>query len=560
MRERGIIVGSETIQQALQRVVKKLLDIDAELNGAYDEVFAHSVYQHINSGAICMGTPILSSIGRPDGVPSAASTVPEVAIINGELDFDHFYKTSYGVLYNAAGTGYDLSSVRLPAQTLSAMNDTLDRINNELVAKSRRPVACMGSIRATHPEILSFVQAKRHVDFSKWRFNISVFVTEELFERARDNQTWDLTDEKGRVVDTIDANELLRQIAICAHYCGEPGVLFKDRMEIDNATPQWPYHSTAPCAEIAMAPGDACEFSYINLGALVGGHGVFDYDRFGQAVQTLTRLLDAAVENTILYDSVQLMPLVKEKRRIGVGITGFADALVKMRIGYGSFEARTLAATVSEALDYHSKLVSVEMAKQRGPFPVFGESRYVDPAWVRRKVSRTTGIISKRRWDTLFDGLEIYGIRNASTTAMAPTGASSAIVGSSKSLEPIFSLTTPQGGVHASVREQLKLEDPNLARTLLKDPGAMVDGMLPQSICDRLPYLATARQLTTQDHIAIQQEFQTFLDESMAKTINLPQHSTPEEVLDTLWMAYYNNLKGLTVFRDNCLQERVVAY
>jgi len=556
MQSRGIIRDNETIERSLSRAITALLDHDTTLYGTVDFGFQDDVIKLINKGVLVLGTPILTNAGRPRKAVAACTVLP-IHTREGRVDLEQFYYESFNALDNAIGTGYDLSELDRPATALEELNEALNRINAKLLANNQRPVASMVTLRGDHPDVVNFIRAKRNVDFSEWRLNTSLFVDSGLFEAAAIDQLWQLKDHDRKVVGEIPTVELIREIADCAHYCGEPGILFKDRIDNDNPTPHWPYKSTAPCAEVAMAEGEACQFSYINLGILVNELGEFDYNEFGQAVRILTRLLDASVEHTInQYDNIQL-PLVQEKRRIGVGITGFADLLVRLKIAYDEPAAVVIAAQISEALDYHSKAESVELSKSRGPFPAYHVSRYLDPEWLRRKYPSSTGIIKHQDWEKLYGDIEKYGIRHSSTTAMPPTGASSIIVSSSKSLEPHSALTDQHGSLFWSVREAIETTT-HLDTQRAMGELSIANAILSDSSLIELPYLRTACQIDADAHIAIQAGFQKYLDESVSKTINLKNSSTVDDVLSILWSAYYYRLKGVTVFRDGCLTERSV--
>lgn len=555
MVQRGIIQPGETLTGSLERTVGALVELDDELNGGRDEQFVQTVVDYVNDGTIVFGTPVMTNAGRPNAITAACTVLP-VQVEGGRVNMQRFYTDSEAALDKAVGTGYDLSELEDPAAALLELNAALDDINARLLAANQRPVASMATLRADHPGIVDFVRAKREADFSKWRFNLSVFLTTDLFEAAAQGKTWDLKDNSGQVVDRIDAEELLTQIADCAHYCGEPGILFKDRIDYDNPTPQWAYKSTAPCAEVAMAEGEACQFSYINVADLFQMNGIFDTAKFGSAVRVMTRLLDASVEHTVRNSDSFSLPLVEQKRRIGVGITGFADLLINLSVPYDDPAAAQLAAHISEALDYYSKAESVELAKQRGAFPAYSLSRFLDSDWVRRKLPFSTGAVSLEAWEGLFADMDAHGIRHASTTAMPPTGTSSAIVGSSKSLEPIFALTDHHGVVSRVVREALLRSDDPAIQQVLGEISVSSLQMVDDSVLNIAPYLRTARQVNSEAHLGVQAGFQGFLDESLAKTINLPREATVTDVRAALQAAYQSRLKGLTVFRDNCLSER----
>jgi ribonucleoside-diphosphate reductase alpha chain len=557
MRQRGILRASETIEDALERVLTAMLQMDKKLNqNQVDSAFQDKLVALVNTGSIIFGTPILTGAGRTSQVTAACTVLP-IQVTHGQADYDHFGAKSYSSLGQSLGTGYDLSELLDPVSTLMAFNAILNKMNGEFVSSAKRPVASMATLRADHPQILAFIRAKRNADFFEWRFNISVFLTDAFMHAAEQNAPWFLRDNKGKVVDQIPAKTLIEAIADSAHYCGEPGVLFKDRVEEDNPTPQWHYQSTAPCAEIAMAAGDACQFSYVNLSNFVHA-GVFDTARFAEAVEVLTRFLDNSVEYTIENEANAGLdlPLVREKRRIGVAVTGFADLLIKLEIAYEDPKAVNLAEQISELLDFHSKKASVGLAKLRGVFPSYEQSRYKEHEWVRRKASKTTGVVSKEAWDALYDEMESTGIRHATTTAMPPTGTSSTIANISKSLEPHFSYQDfMNGGVLPIIKRVIET---HIAPEMQGEILAHVEkqGCFPEAVCEEKPFLKTACQIEPTPHLAIQAGFQTFLDDAISKTINMAQKTTVKAIEGIIYEAYKSHLKGITIFRDNCLSER----
>lgn len=558
MQQRGILRNTETIADAFNRVIHAISKVDQKL---YDKnnslIFQKKLTDLVYSGTIILGTPILTNAGRPAQVTSACTVLP-LHVTQGQADYKRFETESFQMLGHGLGTGYDLSHVDDPVDALNTLNNILNKMNAQFIADKKRPVASMATLRADHPNILAFIHAKKHADFSTWRFNISVFLDEALIIAAEQKKLWALKDNHGNIVREINAAHLLREIAETAHYCGEPGILFRDRLEYDNPTPNWRYQSTAPCAELAMAPGDACQFSYLNLSHFVR-LGSFDRARFAESIQILTRLLDNSVEYTLMqqHDADVHLPLVREKRRIGVSITGFADLLIKLKIPYEHPKAVILAHQISELLDFYSKKASVTLAKVHGPFPCFGESRYQDPDWIRRKSPKTTGIVSANDWHQLYLDIEQQGLRNATTTSIPPSGTSSTIANISKSLEPHFSFKGFNGKaiplIETVIRQHFQGQEKEQEELMAH---VSEHGNFPEWLCLTWPYLKTSCQINPSAHLDIQQAFQCFLDDSVSKTINMHNKTNPDDVEEIIWSSYKKGLKGVTIFRDNCLAER----
>ncbi|AFK57081.1 putative B12-dependent ribonucleoside-diphosphate/-triphosphate reductase (nrdJ-like) (plasmid) [Tistrella mobilis KA081020-065] len=400
----------------------------------------------------------------------------------------------------------------------------------------------MATLRDDHPRIRAFLRAKRNVDFAEWRLNISMLASDAFFQAVEVDKAWELRDCSGNVVEILSARDLLREIAVSAHYCGDPGVLFRDRLERDNPTPQWPYVSTAPCAELAMAQGDACHFSYINVSNLVRGDAL-DMALLGEVAALLVRMLDAVTEVTVRGRS-DALPLVAQKRRIGIGITGFADLLLHLHLPYDSHATAILAAEIAEVLDFHTKRASVALAAERGAFPAIAESRFRDRSWVARKLEGKLLRIDRDQWNALIDDIMRYGVRNASTTSMPPSGTSSEIAGISKSLEPYISLRDRDGMLFKVFRDLKLVQDKD-------DDENRYDDRLR-----KLPFVSLAQDIKPLFHLMVQARFQSFLDDGISKTINLDQNCTVDAVFELFRDAYRCGVKGLTVFRDNCLVDR----
>lgn len=568
MEERGIKRHDERSEDVFKRVIGTLVRVDSQMDNRVgdSDLFLKKVVNLTEDKTIVYGTPILANVGRTEDLPVGACTVLNPIDKNGEININKFIATSRNALRMGIGTGYDLSSTTDPVKTLHEMDEELYEINRELRTKCKRPSASMITLRATHPEILNFISAKKKSDFSKSRINISVLVAEELFEKASNDGDWSLMDENESIVDTIPAKVLIHKIAETAHYCGEPGILFKDRLEKDNPTPQWEYISTAPCAELAMAEGDLCHFSYINLASLVklGDKGLtFDFASFGQAVAILVRLLDAAVQITV--DSKSCNSMISERRRIGIGITGFASLLMRLDIPYASAETIKLAELISEYLDFHAKNTSMLLAQRRGAFPAFKNSKYTDVEWLKRKNRYQTGILTKKNWEILYGNIQRWGVRNASTTVFPPAGTSSKIAHVSTSLEPYFNLvecrrketgtsvTLIPKEIYSSLKRSVIY--PNKMNEIVKHILAPTSKHMLSDLSIGT-HFSTARQILPMYHLRVAAAFQKFADDGVAKTINMANNTTIEEVYETIWEAYRLGLKGFTIFRDECLNER----
>src|SRR5262249_30659559 len=259
--------------------------------------------------------------------------------------------------------------------------------------------------------IAEFIEVKRDANFATWVANISV-------RASGDHAEWE---------------RLRPLLAAAAHHNGEPGVLFNDVAERDNATPCIELTSTAPCAEVFLSPGERCVFVSINLAAHVTATS-FNWDDFQRSVALAVRAGDAAVE----LAAAGAAPVVAGRRRIGVGVCGYHTALIRLGIPYA--ESMAFAAQISEILTFTAHQASSALARVRGPFPLYGKSRWRDSRWLRRKEARRVGAVSRSDWAALESSILDVGVRNAAVVAYPPTGVVAELLGVSRSYEPHYTL------------------------------------------------------------------------------------------------------------------------
>jgi ribonucleoside-diphosphate reductase alpha chain len=389
-----------------------------------------------------------------------------------------------------------------------------------------------------------------------------VGVTEEFMQKVRNNEEWVFKDGSH-----VQARVIFEQISSSAHYCGEPGIIFLDNFHKDNPVPSVRYTSVAPCAEIGLAPGEVCQFNYINLANMIiekePGKFDIDFDSLSSATRLLTRLLDNAVEISIA-NALASPDVIASKRRIGIGICGFADLLLKLHLPYGSRKSISILSEILSSINYHSKMASVELAQQRGKFPAFHESRYLDPVWRSRFQKYPTSQVSSKMWRALSSMIREHGIRNACTTILPPTSLSSRLLHASQSIEPLFSLLDAEGNLREEVKAeiQMKLNKAKVTPKRQKSIFTAIEkkGCISEDIKE-IPLktkalFAIGCQICWTRHVSTLAKAARYIDESVSKTINLPQCASLETARACFQAAYRHKLKGITIFRDGCLQER----
>lgn len=350
----------------------------------------------------------------------------------------------------------------------------------------------------------------------------------------------------------VSAKSIYSAIIKSMHRCGEPGIVFKDNVEAANPVPNHKYKGMASCAEIGLENGEMCLFSHINLSKFLDRKtNKIDFNSMRESTEALTRLLDNVIDIN-LAEKVGEDNIASQKRRFGIGVCGFADLLAEMGIPYGSPQAQKVLANCLEVINYSSKKASMNLSKEKGSFPLFEESRYNDRDFLIKH--RQDSPINKSLWDKLYNDIQVYGLRNATTTALPPTGSSSRIVGASYSIEPYFDLR------HNKIFQK-KLGELNLTEQqkqqvidIVNQTGSCQDiEILPKRFRD---VFKLGNEINYASHLRMVGTAQKFVDDGISKTVNLENNATPDDIGNAVKMAYDLNLKGIAVFRDGCLVER----
>ena len=497
--------------------------------------------QFIENKKIALGTSLYTNLLQPKKPMGACVVLPynirkTPGAIKQELE-PH--------ILNGVGTGFNLSETEEPVKVLTSLNEIL----KDYDGKTQRPPAGIAILDVSHKDILSFINAKRDADFNDWRFNISVSVPNDFMQKVTNDETILLTDGK-----EVKARSIYDAIIKSMHYCGEPGIVFKDRVEATNPVPNHIYKGMASCAEIGLEDGEMCLFSHINLNEFLDKETKkIDFKAMGEVTSSLARLLDNVIDIN-LTEKVGQDNIASQKRRFGIGVCGFADLLANMKIPYGSPESQKILADCLEVINYSSKKASMQLAKKKGKFPLFDESRYNERDFLIKHSEGSP--ITKAQWDELYNEIQKYGLRNATTTALPPTGSSSRIVGASYSIEPYFGLQNSQ-----ILYEELDKEIPKYSGNLKKHIIASIN---ETGTCQNLKFLSQdfrdvfrlGSEINYEEHLKLVGTAQKFVDDGISKTINFENSATVDDIDKAVKMAYDLGLKGIAVFRDGCLAER----
>jgi ribonucleoside-diphosphate reductase alpha chain len=464
--------------------------------------------------------------------------------------FQHLKEAAL-TMQQGGGIGYDFSTLRPKGAAVEGVGadasgplsfmDVWDAMCRTIMSAGHRRGAMMGCMAIDHPDIEAFITAK--TDPKRLRmFNLSVLVSDAFMTAVAADKPWDLT-FAGRVLKTVSARALYDRIMRATFEAAEPGVIFIDRVNQENALSYCEtIRATNPCGEQPLPPYGACLLGSINLAALIEHpftDGVaLDEVELVRLTATAVRFLDDVIEISQFPLTAQAGE-AKAKRRIGLGVTGLADAMALVRVRYGSPESLLLTDRWLQILQAAAYRASAALAAEKGAFPLFDRERYL----AHRRIAALPQDIR--------DGIAAHGLRNGLLTSIAPTGTISLFAGNvSSGIEPIFAYRTRRRLLMANGEEAFE-EVEDFAHRLYREQLGP-DRPLPD-------YFVTSEALPPSDHVAIQAAAQGHIDSAISKTINCPADISFEAFKTIYQDAYAKGCKGLTTYRPNLVTGAVLA-
>ena len=508
-------------------------------------------------------------------------------VLGMEDDMEKIMKSSSDaalIFKSGGGVGINYSDLRQEGDMVASTSGVasgpvsfmsiINTVTEVVKQGGKRRGANMGIIEAWHPDVEKFITAKTKPGVLE-NFNVSVGIWEDFWDALVNSEDgkFVLRSPKERApVREINAHNLIDLIALSAWKSGEPGLIFFDIINKYNVFAKargGPIRATNPCGEQSLYPYESCNLGSINLSNYVkrkaDGQYEFDWQRYEETIRKTTRFLDNVIDvNT--YPIPEIDKASKDSRRIGLGVMGVADLLFKLRIPYNSQEGYEFQEKLAEALTYYSMEESIALAKTRGSFPLCSKTEYPEAKipiagyYEKPKSARTYD------WDALIAKIQKNGIRNVLTTTVAPTGTLSMIADCSNGMEPMFALVFEKrvtvgrffytNKIFEAVLKEHGLYSEQILEKIANNYGS-VKGIaeIPEWM---QKIFVTAMDIHWADHLMAQGVWQKWIGNAIAKTINMPNDVSSDDVKAAYLLAHDLGLKGITVFRDGSRHEQVL--
>lgn len=544
----------ETAKDLLIRVASTIAETERIYGKNEKEILDESVrfYEAMAKLEFFPNSPTLRGAGRKIHQLAACFVIPIEDSMEGIFDA---LKTTALVHKGGGGTGFSFGRLRPSGDKVGSTGGVaggplsfmriFDTMAHEVMQGGVRVGANMGILPVWHPDVKKWIEAKED-GRSYLNFNLSVALTDDFMKKINENKTFDLINPRTKEkVGELKAGDVFENIIQHAWANGEPGIIFIDRMNADNPTPEiGEIESTNPCGEQPLLPYESCNLGSINLSRMVTEDKEVDWERLKRTTHTAVRFMDNVIDAN-RYFVPQIEKMTKGNRKIGLGVMGFADMLVLMDIPYDSDQGAELASKVMKFIRDEGVKESEILAKERGAFPNIEKSIY------KGKTPR----------------------RNATITTIAPTGTLSLLGGCAGGIEPFFAIVIKKKSIW---KQDGTAELEQIYVNPIFEDKAKKEGFYSQELMEKISQGAsiaeieeipintrrifvTAHDISPEWHIKMQAAFQKYTDNAVSKTINFPNSATAEDIKEAYLLSYKLNCKGLTVYRDGSRETQVLT-
>ncbi len=541
----------ETPSQLFRRVAKAIAKQDLLHNENADiKKVEESFYDMMSNLEFLPNSPTLMNAGTELGQLSACFVLPVEDSIEGIFDS---IKHTAMIHKSGGGTGFSFSRLRPSGDFVKSTSGVssgpisfmkvFNKATEVIKQGGKRRGANMGVLRVDHPDILDFIASKGEEGILN-NFNISVGITKKFMDAVKNKEKYELINPRdNEVAGKLDARHVFNLMTTLAWKSGDPGIIFLDNINDENPTPEiGDIESTNPCGEQPLLPYESCNLGSINLSKMVkkvGNNYEIDWEKFRKIIRTAVHFLDNVIDAN-KYPLPEIDEMTRGNRKIGLGIMGFADLLIKLKIPYNSGKGVAVADEIMSFLKKEAQKKSMEMAEERGVFPNWDKSIY-----------KEKGI----------------RIRNATVSTIAPTGTISIIAGCSSGIEPLFAISYIRK--HVLGGEEM-LEVNPLFENIAKENGFYTEELMKRiakkgSIkhIEGIPknikkIFVTAHDISPEWHVMMQAIFQKHTENAVSKTVNFSKNASVEDVKKAYMLAYDLDCKGITIYRDQSKSEQVL--
>lgn len=537
----------ETPSQLFRRVANSIASVEIKYSQNADvKKISDQFYKIMSNLEFLPNTPTLMNAGTEVGQLAACFVIP---VGDSLQEIFEAVKLTAIIHQGGGGTGFNFSNLRPNGDPVKSTGGIasgpvkfmtiFDKTTEVIKQGGKRRGANMGILRIDHPDILEFIACKSKEGFLN-NFNISVAVTDKFMKAVKNNQDYSLVNPRTkRIVGKLNARKTFDFIITNAWKMGDPGIVFIDEINRYNPTPsQGDIEATNPCGEQPLLAWESCNLGSINLAKVIINRQL-NWKKLQKLIQLGVRFLDNVIDAN-RYPSDQIRRVTLSNRKIGVGVMGLADALIKMNISYNSKKALKIGEKIMKFIKTEGHKASQRLGEERGNFPNF----------------------EKSNWKNKYDHM-----RNATVTTIAPTGTISIIAGCSSGIEPLFAISYVRNVMEGTrlletnrdfekMARRSKILSQSLIHEIAKNGSVQNISGIPKNL-KRL--FVTALDISPEVHIRMQSAFQKYTDNAVSKTVNLSQSASLDEVKKAYLLAYRLKSKGITVYRYGSKSDQVLT-